>query len=142
VPDGMCEIALVLAVKHATVGVALLCPAHFMMSGPAYRQRLLQGYMDEGRLAVVSSPGQQWLWVCAFSTAGHMHSDVQPAPSKRVLLLAAGWGGVGWGLRGLRGEDPGWHSLAGMLAGPRGGSGVFVREQLGFGFWNNCDFCV
>ena len=74
VPAGMEELALSLADKGVTVGVALLCPRAFMTTGPAYRQRLMQSYMDAGRLAVVSQEGQEYIWVCVFATSGDLHS--------------------------------------------------------------------
>ena len=74
VAPGMEDVALAVAMRGALTGVALLCPPTFMTSGPAYRQRLLEGCMQDERLAVVSQPGQQYIWVCVFATAGHLNS--------------------------------------------------------------------
>jgi transposase InsO family protein len=78
VPPGLEELALSIAVHEACIGVAMLCHSSFVTSGHGYRQRLLQGYMDEARLAVVSSPGQEYVWVCVFATAGHLGSMCNP----------------------------------------------------------------
>ena len=60
----------------ATVEVALLCPLAFMTAGPAYRQRLVEGCMQDARLAVVSQPGQQHIWVVCFAAAGSLRATV------------------------------------------------------------------
>jgi transposase InsO family protein len=74
VPAGMEEVALAVAADGVSVGVAMLCHRSFMTSGPSYRQRLLQSYMDAGRLVVVSQRGQEYGWVCVFATDGDLSS--------------------------------------------------------------------
>jgi PHD-finger len=73
VPAGLEEVCLAVAAAAVSGGVALLCGADFMTSGPVYRQRLLQQYMDEGRLAVISQHGRKAVWVCVFATSGHLN---------------------------------------------------------------------
>jgi hypothetical protein len=92
VPAGMEEVALAVAVDGVSVGVALLCHQSFMSSGPSYRQRLLQSYMDAGRLVVISQRGQEFVWVCVFATAGDLNSMVD-VPRVGALCILEGLGG-------------------------------------------------
>jgi hypothetical protein len=74
VPAGMEEVALAVAVDGVSVGVALLCHRSFKLSGPSYRQRLLQAYMEEGRVVVISQDAQEYVWVCVFAKSGDLDS--------------------------------------------------------------------
>ena len=76
VAPGMDYVALAVAIRGATVGGALLCPLAFTTAGPAYRQRLVEGCMQDARLAVVSQPGQQHIWVVCFAAAGSLRATV------------------------------------------------------------------
>ena len=73
-PVGLDEMALAVAAATAVVGVAMLVSKSFVTSGPQHRQRLLQGFADQGRLALVSEPELPSLWVVVFATAGHLSS--------------------------------------------------------------------
>lgn len=74
VPAGVQDVALAVAASNVAVGVSMLVRRAYLTTGPAYRRRLLQQYMDQGRLAVVSQEGTPMVWVCVFSTAGHLNS--------------------------------------------------------------------
>jgi hypothetical protein len=70
VPPGL-KVALSIAVDEACMGVAMLCHQSLARYGNGYRQRLLQGYMDATRLAVISAADQEY-------TSGHLSSMCNP----------------------------------------------------------------
>ena len=73
-PEGLQDVALAVAASAVAMGVAMLVHRGYVTSGSAHRQRMLQQFMDEGRLAVVSEQGTQDIWVCVFAAAGHLNS--------------------------------------------------------------------
>ena len=80
VPVGMEEMALTVAVAFAAVGVALLVDRGFVMGGPPHRQALLQQYQQQTRLALVSRPSSDTMWVCVFAQEGDLRSMCTVSP--------------------------------------------------------------